>query len=177
MCFRGTFWALCAFLRPEEASAVPRFLARAHSEHLFVHSVKMGIAVEARVDAGLQQGLAVLVQGTGQEKPFIIQILIDGHSGDGAEDPAQMIFIEKKGIREPVQSDPLRQVLVQPQQNILDPLILHDGLGQRHADLIELVKKFQEHAFGDQQGALLQIAVDLEKECNQLPFLFLLIFL
>ena len=85
----------------------------------------MGVAVETRVDAGLQQGLTVLMKGAGEKKPFIIEILIDGHAGDGTENPAQMVLVEKKSVSEAVQRDPFRQMFIQPQQDIPDPLILY----------------------------------------------------
>ena len=53
-----------------------------------MHSVKMGVAVEAGVDAGLQQGLPFPAQRAGKQQPLVIEVLIDGHAGDGAEDPA-----------------------------------------------------------------------------------------
>ncbi len=146
------------------------FFPRPRSEYLFMHPVKMGIAVEARIDTGFQQGLTVLMQGAGEEEPFIIEVLIDGHAGDGTENPTQMVLVEKESVCKSVQCDPLRQMIVQPQQDIPDPLILHYRFGQRLFDLVQLVEKFKEHAFGDPQSALLQIAVDFQKQRDKLPF-------
>ena len=81
-----------------------------------------------------------------------------------------MIFVKKKGVRKSVQRDPFGQMIIQPQQDILDPLILHGRLSQRFFDLIQLVEKFQEHAFGDAQGAFLQVAVDFQQKRCELPF-------
>ena len=47
-----------------------------------------------------------------------------------------MVFVKKKGVRKSVQRDPFGQMIIQPQQDILDPLILHGRLSQRFFDLV-----------------------------------------
>ena len=108
----------------------------------------MSVAVEAGVDAGFQQGLPFPAQRAGKQQPLI----------------------DEKGFCEPIQSDPLRQMAVQPKQDIPDPRVFYGRLGRRLLCLIQQIQKFQKHALGDPIRALLQIAADFQKERSELRF-------
>ncbi len=63
----------------------------------------MGITVESGVRAGLQQCLPPAVQFPRKQQPFVIDIMVDCVTSYFFEDAAQIIFIDIKPFRQPVQ--------------------------------------------------------------------------
>ena len=57
----------------------------------------------------------------------MVHILVDGVARYCLENPAEMIFIDKKCLRQAVQGKIPGQVFIDVQQNVFYPLILNRG--------------------------------------------------
>ncbi len=137
---------------------------RAGAELLPVHAVEVGIIVKAGIAACFQQGLPALVQLMGQQKPFVVDILVYGITGNGFKYPAQMVFIDIEGLGQVIQGKLLCQMAVNIDQKVLYPLIRYPGQGQRLLYVIEKIQKLGQHTFGNAFRAVLEITVGFHEK-------------